>query len=81
MFLSRHIDGFLFDKILKMYYIINQEFIVGRRNIDSCLSKTSYETYEDALATLNYVYETEGIKLKIYKCPICGNYHLTKGKK
>lgn len=54
---------------------------MGKRNIDSCLSKTAYNSYEEAAQTAKYVYETEGIKLKVYKCLICGNYHLTKGKK
>ena len=51
---------------------------MGRRNLDNCFSKTQYETYEDAQSTADYLLDTEGIKLYVYKCPLCQKYHLTK---
>ena len=55
---------------------------MARSNIDkTCFSKTRYATEEEALDTVAYLYEMEGIRLSVYKCPICNGYHLTKGKK
>lgn len=51
---------------------------MGRRNIDKiCLSKTRYETKEDAEDTVLYLLETKQIELYVYECPICRGFHLT----
>jgi len=39
-----------------------------------------YETKEDALETVRYIKEEYGTVLKVYKCPVCGKYHLTEGR-
>ncbi len=52
-----------------------------------CLSKTSYETKEEALASIKYLqkqyYDGEDIyllDLKVYKCPLYQKYHLGSRK-
>lgn len=55
---------------------------MGQSNIDKiCHSKTGYETWEEANSTAEYLYETENLDLDIYKCPICGMYHLTSKRR
>ena len=52
---------------------------MGRSNIDKiCFGKTRHNTKEEAEQHINYLWETEGINLRWYKCPMCGGYHLTK---
>lgn len=57
---------------------------MGKSNIHkTCFSKTRHETKEEAEKHADYLWETEGIDLDVYKCPICNGYHLTtrKGRK
>lgn len=53
---------------------------MGKRNIDNCLSKSIYETWDEAKESADYLFAVEGMDLEPYKCPICQKYHLTKGK-
>lgn len=50
------------------------------KRIIQCNSKTPYETKDAALVALNYL-KRQGLILKVYKCPMCGKYHLTEVKK
>ena len=56
---------------------------MGKKNIDKiCFGKTYHETKEEALEHVDYILETEGLKLGVYKCPICTGWNLTsKGRK
>lgn len=42
-----------------------------------CLNKALYITYEEADRVRKHCEKERGIKLRIYKCPICKGYHLT----
>lgn len=42
-----------------------------------CLKKRRFVTQEEAQATATHVYKTAGLKLNVYKCPVCGGWHLT----
>lgn len=54
---------------------------MGRSNIDKiCFSKTRHATKEEAERHADYLWETEGLELKVYKCPICNGWHLTSKK-
>lgn len=46
-----------------------------------CLKKRRFNTKEEAQATATYVYKTSGTKLNVYKCHICGRWHLTHNNK
>lgn len=55
---------------------------MGKKNINNCLNKVYHKTKEEALQHADYILETEGIKLGVYKCSICNGWHLTsKGRK
>ena len=55
---------------------------MGKKNIDKiCFSKVRHETAEEAELHADYLYETQDIKLDIYKCPICNGWHLTSKRK
>lgn len=55
---------------------------MGRANIDkTCLSKTRYETEQEAREYCQYLFETYDLILFPYKCPLCQGFHLTSGKK
>lgn len=49
--------------------------------IGFCLKKRRFNTKEEAQATATYVYKTSGTKLNVYKCHICGGWHLTHNNK
>lgn len=46
---------------------------------DMCLSKTSYESKEEALDSIRYLEENNiaTCRLTTYKCPLCQQYHLS----
>lgn len=46
---------------------------------DKCFFKESYETREGAERTLARVSKILPVR-SVYKCPLCGFYHLTKKK-
>ena len=55
---------------------------MGRSNINkTCFDKVRHETEFEAIEHIDYLYETEGIELDYYKCPICNGYHLTTKRK
>jgi len=46
-----------------------------------CLNKETYDTRQEALSVVEYVYSKEAeegysVNLKVYKCPLCQKYHL-----
>lgn len=43
--------------------------------------KTVYNTQEDALDMIKHIRETRiGPVIRVYKCPVCGFWHLTSSK-
>lgn len=44
----------------------------------TCLHKKWYRTKDYALGIAKKIEEEKGIKLFVYKCPLCNRYHLTK---
>ena len=56
------------------------DFIYSSGVIPTCFLKTRHATKEEAERHADYLWETEGIDLKVYKCPICNGWHLTSKK-
>lgn len=54
---------------------------VSRTLVGLCLKKRRFDTQEAAQATATYVYKTSELKLNVYKCPVCGGWHLTHNNK
>lgn len=71
--------GLLSDKII--FQPLGFFLIMGKKNIDKiCFSKVRHATKQEAEQHADYLWETEGIDLKVYKCPICNGYHLSSKK-
>jgi hypothetical protein len=46
--------------------------------IEARCKKTIYDSFDDAKASADYLRENKGVKdLSVYKCTICGFWHLT----
>jgi hypothetical protein len=43
-----------------------------------CLGKQAHKTKKQALTAVSRVNKRAGIKLRVYKCPECRCYHLTR---
>lgn len=43
-----------------------------------CLRKRSYRTARSAVLTAQKAFERRGVELRVYHCPHCGQFHLTK---
>lgn len=43
-----------------------------------CASKKFYRTQSEAQRIANIIFMDRGLKLRVYSCPRCGMYHLTK---
>jgi len=52
----------------------------------ACLSKSTYETKKEAESHIVYINKTrevdglDTIYLKVYKCPFCSKFHLSKAR-
>jgi len=46
--------------------------------LSMCLGKRFYRNEEHALKVAAKVFKDRQVKLRVYACPYCGNYHLTK---
>lgn len=45
-----------------------------------CQGKTQYETKKEILKAIECL-KTQDVYLTWYKCPVCGKYHLTEGRR
>lgn len=50
------------------------------KRITQCLNKTKYNSKKEILEAIEYL-KTQDVYLTWYKCPVCGKYHLTEGRK
>ena len=81
-------DGFLiiiFDYVLRKI-IIQMRYKSPRIRkiypIESPCKKTMYNSLIDAKESLDYLQENKGVKdLSVYKCSVCGFWHLTSKSK
>ncbi len=48
------------------------------KNVEDCRKKQTYTSHAEAKRLVKNI---PGKKLRPYKCPHCGLYHLTRGKK
>ena len=49
-----------------------------RRWVRECLSKNKYSSRRYANRVRRDIEPKRGVKLRVYHCPHCGGYHLTK---
>lgn len=50
----------------------------SEEQIETCQRKTRYETHDEAKAAVKQQRRDYGSKRYIYKCQVCGDFHLTK---
>ena len=56
----------------------DQSMIEAERTLKMCLGKKAYYRVESAEKAAEDVKLSRGVDLRIYSCPICGHFHLTK---
>jgi len=53
-----------------------------KKALNDCLRKVKYDTPEQAKWDIKRIRYQKGVnppvELKVYKCPICGGYHITR---
>ena len=62
-------------------FALMQEGAVSKVLTSFCLKKRKFNSREAAQAVATHVYKTVGLKLNVYKCHVCGGWHLTHNGK
>jgi hypothetical protein len=51
------------------------------RSVNNCDTKRRYKTEKEALAAADYqMLVNQNLELSVYKCELCGGWHLTRGE-
>ena len=46
--------------------------------VTACVGKRRYDTEQEALEATQYLRKTQDLSLSVYRCTVCGGWHLTK---